>query len=413
VNAIFLFIHLLYLAVLEVDTSLTIINLLKRIKLLEYQNFLVGIFMKKLGLVVNPIAGMGGKVGLKGTDGLDTLQRAKALGAKPMASQRAIEMLSELWKLQKNIQIYTAPKTMGEDEAKKVGYKPFVIGKPTGKMTSAKETIKTCKMLLQEDVDLLVFCGGDGTAFDVYKAIDQKLPAIGIPTGVKMFSAVFALTPKVGAKIIDDYLRGNLGLKEAEVLDINEDAYRQGILAPTLIGYLQVPSQPILIQGSKAATLGDPTERNNQEAIGRQIVKEMKSGYIYVLGPGTTIRAIATVLGLKKTLLGIDLYYQEKIIKYDVNEKEILSHIKDGKTKLIISPIGRQGFILGRGNLQLSPKVLTKISKKNIIIVATKHKLAGLKQLIVDTGDENLNKKLRGYWRVTIDYNEEKIVKVE
>ena len=58
---------------------------------------------RRLGLIVNPLAGVGGKVGLKGSDGSDTVDRALALGAVREAPRRAEQALARLARLREHV----------------------------------------------------------------------------------------------------------------------------------------------------------------------------------------------------------------------------------------------------------------------------------------------------------------------
>jgi len=366
----------------------------------------------KIGFIVNPIAGMGGIVGLKGTDGEEILKKAIELGAQPVAPRRAKEVLKNLLRLKKQLKLITYPHEMGENEAISVSFSPLVIGNITPGQTTAEDTKRAAKDMKKLKVELIVFCGGDGTACDIYEAIGDSIPVIGVPTGVKMHSAVFAVNPKAAAEVVIKFLTEGLPLRRAEVMDIDEEAFRAGILSAKLKGYLLVPYEPELIQGVKTSSPLTDEEEENKVAIARYIVENMDPDTFYILGPGTTTKAIADLLGVEKTLLGVDVIKNGKTIAKDVGEKEILKIIDEHKSKIIITPIGNQGFIFGRGNQQISPRVIRKVGIKNIIVIATKYKLSTIKYLRVDTGDEHLDKELKGYIRVVTDYNEEKIVKV-
>ena len=176
---------------------------------------------------------------------------------------------------------------------------------------------------------MLVYCGGDGTTRDIQKVVDMKVPVLGVPTGVKMHSATFAISPQAAARVAIRYLWGGLPLREAEVMDIDEEAFRQGHLSAELYGYLLSPFEPHLIQGNKMESLMTENELENQAAIAVYIIEEMKSDILYIVGPGTTTRTVADLLDQKKTLLGVDLFLEnKKIIAADVNETKILQAIK-------------------------------------------------------------------------------------
>ncbi|RLI31366.1 ATP-NAD kinase [Candidatus Bathyarchaeota archaeon] len=365
-----------------------------------------------LGFIVNPIAGMGGAVGLKGTDGPEILERAIKLGARPVAPVRAKEFLKALSPVKTRIRLVAAAGNMGEIEAKESGFEPIVVGEAKAK-TTPEDTKDAARRMADMEVDLLVFCGGDGTARDVLDAVGMRVPVLGVPTGVKMHSAIFAVNPEAAARIAMRFLWGELPLKEGEVMDVDEEAYRAGRLSAKLYGYVMTPYEPSLIQGMKipSPVVGD--EEDNKRAIARYIVENMENGVVYIIGPGTTTRPIAEELGLEKTLLGVDIVQDGRMLVKDANETEILRQIEGKKAKIIVTPIGGQGFIFGRGNQQISPKVIRKVGRDNILVVATKGKMSGLKRLRVDTGDPEVDEMLRGYLRVVVDYGEEVIVQVE
>jgi len=368
--------------------------------------------MKTIGFIVNPIAGMGGAVGLKGTDGRDVLEKAMVLGAKPVAPVRAEEFLSELGPVKEGVQLIAGAGKMGEDEARKQGFSFTVVGERSEE-TTAEDTKEMAERANKADADLLVFCGGDGTARNVLDVVDARLPALGVPTGVKMQSAVFAVNPRAAARIVIRFLLEELPLREVEVMDVDEEAFREGRLSAKLYGYMLTPYEPRLIQASKIASPSTESELRNQAAIAVYVIEEMKPNIVYIIGPGTTTRTIADLLDEKKTLLGVDLFYNKKITAQDVNEKQILEEIEGKAARIIVTPIGGQGFIFGRGNQQISPSVIRRVGLDNIVVIATKHKLRGLKSLRVDTSDPTLDANLRRNIRVVVDYREEYVTKIE
>ncbi len=367
---------------------------------------------KKVGFIVNPIAGMGGAVGLKGTDGKEILEKAVTLGATPVAPARAETFLSELKTSKEDMRLMVGAGSMGEDETRNHNFDYKVFGEQK-KDTLPEDTVEIAKRIAEEGVDLLIFCGGDGTARDVLNAVDARLPVLGVPTGVKMHSAVFAVDPKAAARIALRFLRKQLPLWEAEVMDIDEEAFRQGRVSARLHGYLLSPYEPSLIQGAKIASPMTESELRNQAAIAVYVTETMKQNVVYVVSAGTTTRTIGDLLDEKKTLLGVDLFCNKKLVAKDVNEKQILEAIKDKKAQIIVTPIGGQGFIFGRGNQQISPKVIRKVGKDNITVIATENKMKNLKNLKVDTGDTELDASFRGTINVVTDYKVEQTVLIE
>jgi len=368
---------------------------------------------KTVGFIVNPVAGMGGAVGLKGTDGKEILKQAIALGAKPIASQRAEIFLKGLILAKKSLNLIVGVGDMGQNQVEKCGFTYKVVGEPRPETTS-EDTQTIAKAIVEARVDLIVFCGGDGTTRDILTSVGLQVPVLGVPTGVKMHSAVFAVSPQAAAKVSVTYLWGGLPLREAEVMDVDETEFRQGHLSAELYGYLLSPFEPHLIQGNKMASPMTENEVESQAAIAIYVIEEMKPEIIYIVGPGTTTRTIGDLLDQKKTLLGVDLFQKKKIVAKDVSEKQILQAINGKTTKIIVTPIGGQGFIFGRGNQQISSKVIRQVGLDNIVVVSTKSKLDRLESLRVDTGDPELDKhfKSRGI-RVIVDYKISKEMNIE
>jgi predicted polyphosphate/ATP-dependent NAD kinase len=368
---------------------------------------------KTVSFIVNPIAGMGGAVGLKGTDGQEILSKALSLGAEPVAPARAASFLSELRSIGLGVRLVVGAGIMGEDEARPCGLAHTVLGE-SKRETSSEDTKRTAKLMADEGVDLLVFCGGDGTARDILNAVNMRFPVLGVPTGVKMHSAVFAVTPQAAARVTTRFLMDELPLREAEVMDVDEKAFREGHVSAKLYGYVLTPYEPHLIQANKLASPMTESELRNQAAIAIYIIEEMKSDVIYIVGPGTTTRTIGDLLDAKKTLLGVDLFCNKKIIARDVSEEQILEAIRGKTAKIIVTPIGGQGFVFGRGNQQLSPRVIRQVGLDNVVVVATEGKLRSLKTLRVDTGDAELDAAIREHrLRVVTDYKTEHAAKVE
>jgi predicted polyphosphate/ATP-dependent NAD kinase len=369
--------------------------------------------IKTIGLIVNPVAGMGGAVGLKGTDGRDIVNRARSLGARPIAPVRAEAFLSKLKPVKHAVQLIVGAGSMGEDVAKSSEFVYEVLG-VRKKETSAKDTVAIAKEMADAGVALLVFCGGDGTARDIQKAVNMNVPVLGVPTGVKMHSAVFAVNPQAAARVVMRFLYEGLPIREAEVMDVDEKAFREGRVSAELYGYVIAPYEPHLIQANKVASPMTESELRNHAAIGVYIIETMKPDVIYIIGPGTTTRTIGDLLDAKKTLLGVDLFYNKKIAANDVNEKQILEAISGKPVQIIVTPIGGQGFIFGRGNQQISPEVIRRVGLDNIIVVATEGKLRSLESLRVDTGDSNLDAAFqKRKVKVVADYKTEYLMSVE
>lgn len=372
-----------------------------------------------IGLIINPIAGMGGTVGLKGTDGREILEKALSLGAKPNAYNRTKELLIALNSIKKKIKFLTCPKYMGEFILDEFGFDYQIIEHPifdnyTKIYDTTSENTRIAANLLKNihNLELIIFVGGDGTARDIQSIINKEKPCVGIPAGVKIYSSVFARTPKLAADLIMQFLWDEIPLSESEVLDIDEEKYREGKLVSKLYGFLLTPYSPMYSQTSKLETPN--SDLNNQERIAKRVIENLEKDNYYLLGPGTTIKAITDLLNQEKSILGIDLLLNKKIVAYDLNEQDILKIINKKPIKIIISPIGRQGFLFGRGNLQITPEIIKKVGLKNTIILSTKYKLNNIpdSKLKLDTRDPDLDSKMKGYYQIIVDYDEIKIYEV-
>jgi predicted polyphosphate/ATP-dependent NAD kinase len=370
--------------------------------------------MKKLGIIVNPIAGLGGRVGLKGTDGEEIVRMARKLGAEPEAPKRATEALKVISGIKDNIEVLTYPDEMGENECREAGLNPKVIGTIRSSATTPEDTITAAQEMVAGGVDLLLFAGGDGTAANIYDAIRHKVPALGVPAGVKIHSAVYAVTPRSAGQVAVMFLEGGLTKNRvAEVMDIDEDAFRDGFITAKLHGTLRVPEESRYVQGAKSG--GIQSEKEALQGIAASVIESMADTDSYfIIGSGTTTRLIMVNLGLENTLLGVDVVHDKRLVAKDVTEKQLLDIIVGKNTKIVVTVIGGQGHIFGRGNQQISPSVIRSVVREDIIVVATKEKLALLKgkPLLVDTGDEALNEALSGYLKVTTGYRDYVMYKV-
>ncbi|MEA1994430.1 MAG: ATP-NAD kinase family protein [Euryarchaeota archaeon] len=357
--------------------------------------------MKRIGFLVNPIAGMGGRVGLKGTDGV--LEEALGRGAHPVAPLRAKEALRELDGTVKKISIATSDGKMGGELLREMGIPNSVVYRPAEK-TTFRDTQNTCKQFLEENLDLIIFCGGDGTARDIYEIIGDKIPLIGVPSGVKMFSGVFSVNPRCIPELINNFLDNDTEIREAEIMDIDEEKYRENVLDIKLFGYGRTIYLPNLVQRRKS-TFQKESETESKRNIALFMRELMRDGALYIVGAGTTTKAIPDLMAIEKTLLGVDLVKNETIIAKDLSEKEILARIaEETKVRIVVSPIGAQGFLFGRGTQQISPEVIKKVGVENIIPIATPYKLSQTPNLMVDTGDEELDRKLSGDKTVVCGY---------
>jgi predicted polyphosphate/ATP-dependent NAD kinase len=333
--------------------------------------------MTLVGFVINPIAGMGGRVGLKGTDEVAT--DAARLGATPIANARAFEALHELKDLlgreavPPTIRWLTCSGAMGFDALRAAGFDAVELVHECPGEPSAQDTKAAVGKFLAAGVDLALFCGGDGTARDVCSISGKDIPVLGIPSGVKMYSGVFGITPARTAGILLRFLKREIGVANVEILDLDEEKYRRGEWAVRLHMTASTPFEPSYVQAAKALISGQD-EAAIQDEISAQLREEIEAdpNSLFLLGPGSTVEAVGRALGTDKTLLGIDAFTHGRIVGKDLNERQILDLLEQyPRCKLILSPIGAQGFVLGRGNQQLSPAVVRSVGVDNIIVIAT------------------------------------------
>jgi len=374
--------------------------------------------VKRVGFLVNPIAGMGGAVGLKGTDGRKTLRDALRKGAKPVSPERGLRFLEEVQRRSQGIEFLTAPGSMGSDIADQLELEYELVGR-IGKTTTSDDSIGIARLMKRKRVDLMVFCGGDGTAGDVLEGIGQDAPVLGVPAGVKIYSSVFAINPVAAAESTVAFLGGGIPTRLGEVVDVNEIAFRKNRLSVKLFGYLTTPDSGPLIQASKSTT--GLSEDSELDAIAEYFIEKISPGITYILGPGSTVERIAKRLGfVNKSLLGVDVVKGDgTVLHRDIDEATLVALTSKASrktsTKIIISPIGGQGFLLGRGNQQISPQVIRGVGVENIIVVGSRSKIESLhpRRILTDSGDDEIDQQLRGYLRVITGYREEMVVKVE
>ena len=370
--------------------------------------------MKRLGFIVNPIAGLGGPAGFRGTDAPGIVEKALELGVVPTSAERGGRALSKLTSL-RTIEVLCPPAPMGCQVASHVllSHEIKTLDMTLPERTSAEHTIVASSMLIELGVDLILFVGGDGTARDVMDVVGKSIPALGVPAGVKVFSAVFGITPEDSGLITRHYFDEGLPVRLAEVLDVDEEAYMRDELKIRLYGYLRIPYEGSHLQAAKQPSSLAGDEDVQRRSIAKYIMEELKDGVLYVLGPGLTVSEIARQLGINKTLLGVAVILNGGLIAKDVNEvvlREIVERY-DLPVKVIISPLGGSGLLLGRGNQQIGESMLEKIGPEDLIVVATPTKLSGMDSLKVDLS-ESLNRKFRRYQRITTGYREETFVRV-
>ncbi|WP_435115900.1 ATP-NAD kinase family protein [Halolamina sp. C58] len=351
-----------------------------------------------VGFVLNPIAGMGGRVGLKGTDG--KVAEARARGAEPRAPDRAERALAELRDRLPDSEIATWGEPMGEEAVRAAGFEPDVLGRPDGEETGPADTSAAVAAFVDAGVDVVLFGGGDGTAADVAEALEgTDTPMLGIPAGVKVYSSVFAVSPEDAAYILASYER----TERREVMDIDEDEYREGEVNPELRAVARVPVAEAM-QSSKQ--LGGGTVDALAEGVADDIRAE--PGKTYVLGPGSTVGTIKEELGFEGSPIGVDVWRDGEVVARDAAESEILDALGE-ENVIVVSPIGGQGFVFGRGNPQLSPDVIRQC---DVTIVASRAKLDGVNVLRADTDDPELDEELQGWWKVRVGKFETRMMKL-
>jgi predicted polyphosphate/ATP-dependent NAD kinase len=366
--------------------------------------------MRTIGLIVNPVAGMGGSVGLKGTDG-DMHAKALELGAEPVSPARTREFLSHL-SCRDEIRLLVAPGPMGADHAEAAGLSYEIIGTLAGQPGS-QDTKEIAQAMLDAGAELIAFAGGDGTARDMADAIGERAPVVAIPSGVKIYSAVFAYSPRAAAELVDAFVAG-ADVSEEEVLDIDEDAFREDRVDSRHYGFLLVPEIGRLLQAGKEASGIDASTVEAKRELAAAVIETMQPETLYLLGPGTTVRAIADELGVEKTLLGVDAVIDGELAGRDLNEHSLFELLdRPSQAAIIVTPLGGNGFIFGRGNKQFTPEVLRRVGLDNVIVMANRDKLLGLSTLHVDTGDPALDDELAGYVEVIVGRDYRKVMRVE
>lgn len=377
--------------------------------------------MKKVGLIVNPVAGIGGKVGLKGSDGEETQKKAFELGAVPESGKKTAIALRVLKSGEDFVKIITCPGEMGENICKEAGMDCEVISGPgegewTGKYTTSADTIRAAREFLSMGAELILFAGGDGTARDIMDAVGTSVPALGIPAGCKIHSGVYARNPKKAGELAVRFVQGKvLRLKEAEVMDIDEEQFSKGKVCSRLYGYLKIPEEVRMMQNRKSGSVY--SEEGAIERISDYLADTWDKEALYIVGGGSTTASIMKRMNLPYTLLGIDLVRSGQVIAADCTEKEILEAIDihaSGKVRILVTVIGGQGYLFGRGNQQISAEVIRRVGKENIIAAASPDKMLSFlgKSLYVDTGNEEVDRYLAGYMRIIVGYGEYVVMKV-
>ncbi|MBU0538998.1 MAG: ATP-NAD kinase family protein [Gammaproteobacteria bacterium] len=370
--------------------------------------------MFKLGLIVNPLAGLGGPLGMKGSDGLDLSEVPS--GDLGRSTARALRCLARIASSQSGqLRVYgfageMSAQAASGDESDRGGLTFVSVGNAADRSkTTPADTQGAALALLNQGVDLLLFVGGDGTARDIYSAVGTQVPCLGVPAGVKMHSGVYAVSPESAADIVLALMAGGLvELSEQEVRDIDEDAFRAGSVRSKYFGELLVPSIGGFLQHVKSG--GREQEELVLADIADHIIESMDPNTLYIIGPGSTTAAVMAQLGLANTLLGFDAIASSALQGSDLNAEQLATLIAghSGPIKAIITAIGGQGHILGRGNQQLTPALIRAIGRENFIVIATKTKITALegRPLLVDSNDPVLDIEWQRYIQVVTGYRD-------
>lgn len=364
----------------------------------------------KIGLIINPYAGIGGALALKGSDGAEIRAQALALGAEKKAIDKTRLALLEILPMQQQVHIYTAAGEMGETLLQELGFSYSVVYRSANTQSEGSDSECAAAAILKEQVDILLFAGGDGTARNICHVVNVSVPVLGIPAGCKIHSGVYAITPQAAGRVLAQMIAGEIvSLTQADVMDIDEALFRQGRVNARQFGEMQVPTELRYIQAVKMG--GKESDELVLADIAAYILELMDEypEHYFVMGSGSTVEFIMQELGLNNTLLGVDLIKHRQLVANDLTAEQLLSYVEHQATKLVITLIGGQGHVFGRGNQQLSPQVLRSIGKENILLVATKSKLTKLagKALISDSGDILLDTEFAGLMPVITGYRDQ------
>lgn len=366
--------------------------------------------MFTLGLIVNPLAGIGGPAALKGSDGVAAAEASRK-GAGLRAPERAARALDVIFHTLGGdaVAVLTCPGLMGESVARHCGFVPELVCETDPLNTRPEDTEQAARMLEDKGVDLLLFVGGDGTARNICNAVSPHQPVLGVPAGVKMHSGVYAVTPEAAGEVVCRLVRAELvDIRLQEVRDIDEVAFRQGRVMSRYYGELLVPEEGRFMQQVKDG--GREVEALVVDEIADTLMEEMADDTLYLVGPGSTTAGLMAAMGLDNTLLGVDLVRGGQLLAADVSATQIERELGafSGPVSIIITPIGGQGILLGRGNQQLTPDIIRRAGRGNLVVVATKTKITELagRPLMVDSNDPQLDRELAGYVPVLTGYRD-------
>ncbi|WP_339724608.1 ATP-NAD kinase family protein [uncultured Paraglaciecola sp.] len=370
----------------------------------------------KLGLLVNPYAGIGGALALKGSDGAEIREKALAMGAEQKAIEKTRLALEHIVSIKDQVQLYVATGDMGETLAKALGFNYHLVYQPENKQTESQDSEATAQALLEQQVDLILFAGGDGTARNLCHIIGSSVPVLGVPAGCKIHSAVYAITPAAAGRVLKQVIKGEIvSVSDAEVMDIDEALFRQGKVNARQFGEMQVPTELRYIQAVKMG--GKESDELVLADIAAHIIEIIEDNpeQLFVMGSGSTVDFIMQEMGIKNTLLGVDVIKNKQLIASDLTATELLDLTATQSHKLVLTLIGGQGHIIGRGNQQLSAPFLKKLGKDNILLVATKGKINSLcgRALVVDSGDLAVDQQLSGLISIITGYHDQVLYPID
>ncbi len=369
----------------------------------------------RLGVLVNPYAGIGGSVGLKGSDGIAIRDQALAMGAEQRAIGRMQRALSRVTDFSDQIDFFCFSGDMGETSVTAAGFASHVLGKAETTPSIADDSVAAIHSMIQHKMDLILFAGGDGTARILVDHLPHNQAVLGVPAGVKIHSGVYAISPEAAGDLVYQLLSGKLvNLAHRDVKDIDEEAFREGKVKAKYYGELWVPEIQDLLQQVKNSGM-EKDELAQLDAV-QTLIEQVDDQTLYLVGTGSTTHLFLQELGLEGSLLGVDLLLNKQLIACDLSATELLEYIgqHQGPVKMIVTAIGGQGHIFGRGNQQFTPEIIRRVGQHNIIIIATREKILSLnsRPLLVDTHDPDLDQSLSGLYPVIVGYQDIILYKV-
>ena len=363
----------------------------------------------RLGIIVNPFAGIGGALALKGSDGAQIREKALAMGAEKKANEKMAKALSILEALNGQFSAFTAAGEMGESVCASLGIPFEVIYRPNNEQTEGEDSENAARAMVEAGVDLLLFAGGDGTARNICRVIGEAIPVLGVPAGCKIHSGVYCVSPAAAGQVVSQMIAGELvSVMDAEVRDIDEDAFRNGKVIAKHYGEMRVPAELTYVQAVKMGGKEDEALVLDDISAYVSEIMEDEPDTFFVMGSGSTVGSVMEFLGLENTLLGVDVIKNGELVASDVTASELVDITRDKPSKVVLTVIGGQGHILGRGNQQLSPAFIRQVGKANMVVVATKQKVQALdgKPLRLDSGDPALDEELAGAFTIITGYKD-------